>query len=266
MQLSEYVEKWDSVLFSAYNITANMKWLYVKKSVKQLVSRNAALNNKHCGERCFLVLNGPSIKKYDLSKITNEQVLCTNFFYRSAVADVVVPNYICWQDASVFNSGEGDMIIGEILERFPNITMIFNLKAYSVNSYYNNIYYTYNKHLPHQWGISSKLEEVSSAFSTVAFYAINAAIYMGFKKIYVLGLDFAPGAFEHFDDLGVECTDPTNQEKKVDVCGNYWAYAKAHYEAYALNQYAKTKGIHIVNLNKKSCIRAFDFGVYEDLF
>lgn len=182
------------------------------------------------------------------------------------MADVVQPNYICWQDSFSFNQGEGGAIISEIRERLPNTKMIFNIKAFSGKSLNNNIYYTYNKHLPHKGGISSRLDKVCSAFSTVAFYAVNAAIYMGFKQIYILGLDFAPGAFEHFDDLGVECSDPTKEEKKVDVCGNYWAYTKAHYEAYALREFSQKKGVQIVNLNKNSCIRAFTFGQYELLF
>ena len=104
---------------------------------------------------------------------------------------------------------------------------------------------------------------LSSGFSTVAFYALNAALYMGFSKIYVLGLDFAPGAFKHFDESMDKCDNPQGASKKVDVCGNYWSYTKAHYEAFALNKEAKKRKQTIINLNPDSFIRAFEFDEYE---
>lgn len=68
------------------------------------------------------------------------------------------------------------------------------------------------------------------------FFLLNAAIYMGFKQIFLLGLDFPPGAFSHFTDLGEDskCDDPTSKSNKGEVCGNYWSYSKAHFESYAL--------------------------------
>ena len=68
-----------------------------------------------------------------------------------------------------------------------------------------------------------------SYYSTVALQAINNALYMGFNEIYILGLDFEPGVFKHFVDLGVKNGDPSKMSDKDEVCGRHWQYTKAQY-------------------------------------
>lgn len=266
MNLSSIIEIWDSVLYFFYNICAQLKWiLFDSIKYRHIVRRNKDLKNKHVGDTCYLVLNGPSIKKYDLTVLKGKIVFCTNYFYRSDLAKKILPNYICWQDSNVFKSDEGELIKKEIEELFPSIKIIFNIKGYKSG---DNVYYTYNKHMPSMWGISNNISENCSAFSTVALYAINVAMYMGFTKIYVLGLDFEPGGFKHFTNLGenTECDNPREMDRKEEVCSEYWAYSKAHFEAYALDKYARNHNCEIVNLNPNSYIRAFRFGRYEDIF
>lgn len=266
LHVSMIVEKWDSLLFEMYNIIAESKWLIKdKRKFKHIVSRNIELKNINVGKRCFIVLNGPSIREHDLSLLQNDIVISTNYFYRSDVAEIVRPSFICWQDSSALISDEGNKIKQEINEKLPNAKLIFNIRGYKGTDN-ENIYYTYNRHMPSLFGISSNLCGNCSAFSTVAFYAINCAMFMGIKEIYILGLDFAPGGFKHFADLGVECDDPKQMNSKESVCAEHWSYSKAHFESFAINNYAKKMNCRIVNLNPNSYIRAFEFGNYEELF
>jgi len=262
MSLADIVEKWDGVLFTAYNFCAVIKYFLSLPKLKSILKKNKNLKDNHSGERCFVIMNGPSILDHDLRRLENEVVFSANYFYRSDIAKVVKPNYHCWLDSKLFSSAEGEKVQEEILGLDPSIILIENYKGYN-KRLSDRCYYTYNKHLPNLAGIRSNLSSICSSFSTVALYAINAAIYMGFKNIYVMGLDFPPGAFKHFDNKLGETTDPKKQNNKSDVCSNYWSYTKAHYEAYALDKYAKRRGVHIVNLNPDSCIRAFDFDLFE---
>ena len=261
MDLSSIVEKWDGVLYTIYNVLAKIKYLIKYLSIRPIVNKNRELKNSHENERCFIVLNGPSLNTHDLRKLKSEYVITTNFFYKSELASVIEPNLHCWQDAK-FIKGDDD-VITEIQDKFPNLKLLFNIKGYHGSK--ENVYYTYNKHLPNIFGVKTNIAGFTSAFSTVAFYAINAAMYMGFKKVYILGLDFEPGGFKHFDTVIGETDNPNMFTRKNEVCRDYWSYAKAHYEAYAIEKKARKFGCQIINLNKKSCIRAFQFSDYESV-
>jgi len=266
MQLSMIVEKWDAIMFEIYNVLADLKWIVVKRKYSKIVEKNRRFKDLYIGNRCFILLNGPSLKEHDLSYLENEVVFTTNYFYKSEIADVVKPDFICWQDSKFLITDECMKIKSEVKKKLPSTKMIFNIRGYRKNEQEDNVFYTYNKHLPNWYSISNDLSNNCSAFSTVAFYAINCAIYMGFKEIYVLGLDFGPGGFKHFTNLGVECDDPRLMNNKREVCTEYWSYAKAHFESFALNKFAIKKKCRIVNLNPESYIRAFEFGEYEKIF
>jgi len=262
MVLSSIVEKWDAVLYSVYNLLYGVKTLFLKSHY----SRNKVLRNKYLGQRCFVLMNGPSLNGHDLSFLKNEVVFASNYFYRADVSRVVEPNYYCWADSKLFFEPEGKATIEEIREKCPGVTFVLHHAAEAALGITDDIYYEYCKHIPNVFKVRNNLTGLVSNFGTVALHAINIALYMGFTEVYVLGLDFAPGAFKHFTDLDAECEDPTKKSSKLEVCRNYWQYTKCQYESYALADFAKKNGQRIINLNRSSCIRAFEFGDYEQLF
>ena len=262
MVLSSIIEKWDAILYGAYNFFYDIKILFTKGKYK----RNKELKDKFRGNRCFVLMNGPSLNEHDLSFLKNEIVFASNYFYRADLSSLVEPNYYCWADSKIFFTPEAKLTIEEIRESCPGVKFLLHHAARQALGEADDIYYEYCKHMPNLYKVKNDFAGLTSNLGTVAFHAINAALYMGFDKIYVLGLDFAPGAFQHFVDLGAECEDPSKKESKVDVCGNYWAYTKCQYESYALNEFAQKHGQRIINLNPKSYVRAFDFGNYEQLF
>ena len=265
MNLAPIIEKWDGILLQCYNACTFVSSLFLSYKKRDLLTSNLKLKDKHHGERCFVIMNGPSINAHDLSPLCQEIVFCSNFFYKSPLFNVVKPNYYCWSDSRVFKMEEAKDVFAEICNNCPELSLILNMKGVSVLGRHPRIHYTYCKHLPNVFSVNSDMTKRFSNFSTVAFMAINAAIYMGFSEIYVLGLDFEPGAFKHFTNLGIECVDPNQENRKQDVCGNYWNYTKAHYESFYLNQIAQKKGARIINLNPNSRIRAFEFACYEDI-
>lgn len=263
MNPSVIIEKWDGLLYSIYNALVDLKVLLHKPSY---IKKNKYLREKHEGERCFIIMNGPSIREMDLSYLKEEIVFASNYFYRSDLARIVEPNYYCWADSRLFRDDNSKSVIEEIKNNCPNATLILHRKAYEVLGEQYGIHYVYCRHMANVFGISTNLAGNVTNFSTVAFHAICEALYMGFKEIYVLGLDFAPGAFKHFANLGVECSDPLQKSSKFDVAGNYWNYTKAHYESFYLRDYADKHQQRIINLNPDSHIRAFEFETYDKLF
>lgn len=266
MFLSEFVEPWDGALYSAYNCYARIKYFLEYPKYASILKRNRKFKNKYKGQRCFIILNGPSISEHDLSHLKNEIVFCTNFFYRSDLPSIVHPNFYCWCDSALFKSDKYDEIRNEILQACPEANLLLNIRGYKKGMCLDRIYFLYNKHLANRFGVISNLDSLCSNFTNVALWTINAAIYMGFDKVYILGLDFEPGLdFKHFDDRCNTIDNPTHWDNKAEVCCNYWLYAKAHFESYALHNFARKHFCNIINLNHNSYIRAFPFGNYEDV-
>lgn len=269
MRLSEIIEYWDGVLYTAYNIVAKAKYLMLPSKQKTIFKKNLELKDKHKGERCFIIMNGPSINEHDLSLLKDEVVFCSNHLYKSKIAQVLNPTYYCWTDKGDLVSDHAMEVVDGIRKACPRAKLILNCRGIERIGLQNDIYYTYCKHLPNIFGVRDQLDSICSNFHTVAFYTMNAALYMGFKDIYVLGLDFNPGGFVHFENLGpgTECMKPSEYTEKKNVAGLHWEYTKSHYESYDVNRFArKKKDARIINLNPHSCIRAFEFGHYESLF
>lgn len=263
MVLSNIVESWDSVIYSFYNSLVTLKSFFSSLEDRKILKKNKELKDKYLGKRCFIVMNGPSLNEHDLSALKDEYVFCSNFFYKSDLAKTILPNFYSFTDGMMYDPVSINGIIDEIRNKCPNVKFILTLKGKGLINNMKDVYLVRAKHLPHKYGIRKNLDSVCSNFQTVAFFVINTAIYLGFKDIYVLGLDFNPGGFVHFANLGVECAKPGEQCRKEDVAGDHWGYAKAHYESYALAAYAKKNNCRIINLNPQSCIRAFEFDNYE---
>ena len=267
MNIPKIVEKWDGIIYQAYNVLSSAKFYLLPGELKKLIKNNKKYKDAYEGKRCFIVLNGPSINSHDLKSLGDEMVFASNYFYRSSLCKLVKPNFYCWLDSNIFVDDGYREIFDEINALCPNAQLFINSRGYKKNCDIKNANYTFNRHFPNCYSLKVNISRRVSNFATVALYCMAIAIYMGFKKIYVLGLDFEPGAFKHFTNLGegTECDDPTKKSDKYDVCGNYWSYAKSHFEFYKMNEIAKKHGASIINLNSNSCVRAFSFQKYEDI-
>ncbi len=268
MNYAHFMEQWDSVAFAGYNAAAAARYALERPKYAAVLKKNRALRGRHSGERCFVVLNGPSLNEHDLTPLRDEKVFCVNYMFRAPLVETIKPDYYCWCDAKITAQPNGGSVLAELREKCPQAALLFTTRFCGVAADDGKSYFTYSKHMPTKNRVRSDLAGLSSNFQTVAGYAVNCALYMGFAEIYILGLDFAPGPFAHFADLGSgsACADPARAADKDEVCGNYLGYVKAQYENYYLRSAAQRAGQRIINLNPDSCVRAYEFGSFERLF
>ncbi|WP_418556229.1 6-hydroxymethylpterin diphosphokinase MptE-like protein [Longibaculum muris] len=240
-----------------------IKYIFTYKIFK----KNKKLLNRYKGKRCFIVLNGPSLLNYDLSVLKNEYVFCTNFMYLSKeIVDLLRPNFYCWTDATIFNKENCDSILENLFKSCEHSIFFFPFKYlkryHEVNQ---NVFLTYNNFLPTLKKVHCSLNGKFSSFNTVAFYCIAIAISLGFKEIYLLGLDFEPGGFVHFEEHGKYTDTTLESDNKLKVCTEYKQYSQAQFESFYIQKEAKRRSVNIYNLNKKSFIRSFEFKEFEDI-
>ena len=161
--------------------------------INRLKYRNDLLGmkNKHSGERCFIIGNGPSLTAEDLTLLKEEYTFASNRIFYIFPKTTWRPTYYCGQDyvviediADKLESFVGDCkkvfissrcwdVIPENVRRKPNICFFFpRFKGVHKEDIF-----------------SDQIENFVSDGGTVTYAAIQLAVYMGFSKIYLLGCD-----------------------------------------------------------------------------
>jgi hypothetical protein len=188
------------------------KWIF-NKDLRNEMSKNKALKDSHKGKRCFIVGNGPSLKHYDLSKLSDEYVFTVNNMMSTDSFKILKPNFHLFFDPEFFNfffhlhpkndEEKSKMnLIRTSLELYPKMICFssYRLKSTSAKLFPKlNAHYLFNnKIFSPNLKKSATLNRNTPAFQNVILYAINIAIYMGFDEIYLLGVDMT-GFLEHYE-------------------------------------------------------------------
>ncbi|MEH7380045.1 6-hydroxymethylpterin diphosphokinase MptE-like protein [Bacillus sp. JJ1533] len=145
-----------------------------------------ALKNVHLNERCFIIGNGPSLTIEDLNKLKNEITFAFNRIYHTFDQTKWRPTYYCSEDnKTIFNSREEINSLRVENKFFP-----INLPRDYKIQFNNAKYYIF------KFGDGSVEPKFSNDIvkgiywgNTVAYTAIQIAVYMGITEIYLLGID-----------------------------------------------------------------------------
>ncbi|MCD8107088.1 MAG: DUF115 domain-containing protein [Oscillospiraceae bacterium] len=152
------------------------------------------LKDLYYGESCFIIGNGPSLTINDLEKLDGKHTFAANRIYSLLDKTSWRPQfYTCVDHEAYKEFGNKIMEVGS--EKF---FFDYNGKHYIKNDAPNNaeVYYVnhYEPFKVSKWGLSQAVisEDISkfvSASNTVTFVSMQIAIYMGFKNIYLVGVD-----------------------------------------------------------------------------
>lgn len=144
------------------------------------------LRNIHSGERVFILGNGPSINKLDLSFLKEEFSIGMNASTILEERWGFVQDYYCISDARFLNHPEkrkyGTNLISKKTKRFIRA----DLKPVDDISHSSNTYY-----VPHllRDGFSKNIDVGYFYGSTTTMLAIQVAYHLGFHEVYLLGVD-----------------------------------------------------------------------------
>ena len=118
-------------------------------------------------------------------------------------------------------------------------------------------------HLCDEWAFdrypkfSENLSQKSYVGGTIVYTCIQLAVYMGFREIYLLGVDFT-GAGEH----GSKYNHFYSEKELTSV--SYTDQVKAAYEK--ARKYADEHGIKIYNATRGGNLEIFERVNFDDLF
>lgn len=250
----------------------NLKLWYKKKTFckSEDAEKIRKYRNIHKNERCFIIGNGPSLTKEDLTKIKGEISFGTNRIYYMFDKTPWRPTYYMCSDADIlFNDIE---IIKKL--KLPVKFLNIAAKKYGRKSS-DHICYFYlygpfriDKNKDVQTEVSEDVSNYFAKTRTVTCSCIEMAIYMGFKEIYLLGVDHRYAITQYADGHIEKNSNITNYFEGMKASQSIAVHpidmATKSYEV--CRKYADKHGIHIYNATRGGKLEVFDRIDLDTLF
>lgn len=157
-----------------------IKWKLNGKAAKKNKEKIKSFHNKHTGKRCFIIANGPSLKKTDLSLLKNEITIGMNRIYLSSEENGFTPTYIVVHDIPVQ--------LKQFTKDFDDLELpkFFNWNARKYFTLKDNLMFIRSDYTPK---FSEDLTKTSWGGHSVTNICIQLAYYMGFSEVYLVGKD-----------------------------------------------------------------------------
>ncbi|MCI7264084.1 MAG: DUF115 domain-containing protein [Eubacterium coprostanoligenes] len=228
-------------------------------SIKKL--KNTAQTN-----RCFIIGNGPSLTISDLEKLKNETTFACNRIYGLYDRTLWRPTYYCSQDLEVLAQIKNDLpyALSNCYHSFlpykfaKNINNIIN-EQNNLSLFYSPYISVYSDTGVYPEGLMPFSDDISNSIYdglSITYAMIQIAVYMGYKEIYLLGIDHNYSLKNGIVDLqksyaeGIKPIDMSTQNPpELQLCEISFREAK---------KYCKANGITIKNATRGGKLEIFD--------
>lgn len=257
MSLFDLKQKLDNKLFAIFNAVSDIALLSNPKN-RKILALNKTYENKHSGQRAFILGTGPSLGYLPASEIValqNEITFGVNSFYKAEITKTIVPTYYTLMDNNYW--GISKDTFKHLAERYKDRcpTIITDIRASSCVPNELQRILIYAKNYP----ISAMRYDLSKNLSitmNVVSFSILAAIYMGCKEIYLLGCDYN----SFCSQSSTHCYDDASEIHELPTY-NLAFYLKYYHLTtefhYGIAKLAKRKGVNVFNITKGSLLDAY---------
>lgn len=162
---------------------------YSDEDLKKIV----ALKNKYEGERCFVIGNGPSLNKLDLNKINDEYTFGVNGIFYKTEEMGFKPFFYTVEDKHVLDDNLEKILKYDIKYKFfPSRYKkklgndVSNIFLKSDRGFYETASPYFSK--PR---FSQDISSIIFHGQSVTIINLQIAYYLGFKEVYLIGMDFS---------------------------------------------------------------------------
>ncbi len=227
-----------------------------------------SIKNIHKGERCFVLGNEPSLKGADLDKLVNEVSFASNRIYKIFPETKWRPTYFGMIDEGVMaKPGVIDGVNGIKCEKkfFFEESYYIAKKITGDHCFLHSIYTRKNLNNPH---FSDNLTKKVYSIATVTYMHLQIAAYMGFEKIYLLGVDNSYGK-ERDRNGNLIVKDGGKSYFGIQDCaenavvGDTWESNIAFEYA---DKYSREHGFRIYNATRGGALECFERVDFDSLF
>jgi hypothetical protein len=175
----------DRLKFAWYTLKYKLaaKGIFLSANEKKL----AAIRDKHKGERCFIIGNGPSLNKLNLTKLRNEYTFGVNAIYLNYEKMKFSPTYYVVEDYLVAEDRAEEISAYDKPKiKFWGTYLDYTLKS-DERTIKLNVCLNYSD--PFVPLFSKNCLRMVGVGGSVTFMCLQLAYYMGFKEVYMIGFD-----------------------------------------------------------------------------
>lgn len=229
--------------------------------------KNIRINNKRIitstlrKDRITIIMNGPSIKDQDFSKLVGEDVMFVNRGFKHPLYSVIKPKYHVFVDSKIKNGIWPISWLDDILAINPDTIFVMPAEWACLDILQPYIH----KKVKFLWLMDNK-PFIGGIGVTGA--AIRAAIKCGYKNIYITGFEKTGFANEllkqasHFYGINEENNLKNWDDYTQDFYMNFLTYVGLKKEA----KKWKMKRINITNITKGGLVEVFPREDFDKVF
>lgn len=207
-----------------------------------------SLKDKFRGERCFIIGNGPSLNKCDLTALSDEFTFGVNGIFYKTDEIGFVPKFYVVEDSHVIDDNLDRINQYDVdFKFFPSIykDKIKNLK----NTFFFSAdlgFYRKNHKSFGKPRFSERFDQVAFVGQSVTYLNLQLAYFLGFTEVYLVGMDFSydipDTAIKTGETIQSTEDDPNHfhpeyfgsgkkwHDPKIEMVGLNYRFAKQVYE------------------------------------
>lgn len=257
--------------------------LQVPVESREEIKKNIKFHNLHKDERIFVIGNGPSIRETDLTKIEDAKKMVVSNFYLHKDYKLINPDYYCIAQLTYtdhLNTHFYNRWLSELAEKSGNPQFIFNISEKnlidSCGSFANKtVNYMYLDGLNVAYYDDVDMTGKMMMGVSVPVDCIQIALYMGFKEIYLVGIEhdsLITYRYDYFYERSqslMKDTDPStdgNGSIRNSYKENLYCLESLWRQYEKLKEIAEIKGVKIYNATKGGCLDVFERVEYDSIY
>lgn len=228
-----------------------------KRRNKDALLKLKDLKNIHEGERCFIIGTGPSLTIADLEQLADEITFAPNRIFEILQKTAWRPTYYMCQDHDIINKFSDE--IRSISAKIKFLPVEYS--SCFVGDEYRYFVLKENDYYPNDAKFSGDISSHISQGYTVTYGAIQMAVYMGFKEIYLIGVDHNYSIIRDSNGRPVKLSDSKNYSETMTEYINISNLPRVEESTIAYetaDKVTRKMGIRIYNATRGGKLEAFE--------
>jgi len=246
----------------------------IKKRMQEraVLTNNLQLKNIYKGKRCFIIGNGSSVKKLDLTTLKDEFTFVVNHFFLHKKYNKIHPNFYCMIDPRFAKNDKFTKdFFSRLGKKIHQDTLLFypveglHLKKTPYLKKIKKAYMLMNHEFDEELKFNLEIDKPIPYLINVLLACLIPAIYLGFSEIYLLGCEHDWCKYRTNEDWGYfykfkKSYNPNMYvpyETKLD-------HARKLFQAYRLIK-KKFPKVKIYNCTPGSYLDVFEFKKFSKI-